>query len=159
MFDKKNLITQLICLIQADIASQKTSFEFVRQTSIDAPGRMQSRYDTMGVEAAWVADGLSKSLNEKEMYIVHLQKLQFNESSKHVCGGSIVAISSDDFSSLEYYFILPVASGYKLQTNDFTIVTLTSLTPMGKALMGREVGEEIKIKFPKSRSVVIERIF
>lgn len=159
MINKTSLLSELIDLIRSDIAEQRKSFDFARQTSIDAPGRMQSRYDTMGVEAAWVADGLAKSLNEKEMHIVRLQKIQINESPKNVCIGSIVVISSDDSSPQEHYFILPVASGYKLQAENLSITTLTPLTPLGKVLVGKEVGDEIEVKFPKPRSVVIEQIF
>lgn len=158
MFDKKNLLTQLISLIQDDIEKQRKSFEFARNTSIDAPGRMQSRYDTMGVESAWVADGLAKALNEKEMYIARLQTFQFNELSNNICLGSIIVISDGESSSLEYYFILPVASGYKLKERDITLTTITPLTPIGKVLIGKQVGEEIKIQFPKPRTIVIKEV-
>ena len=158
MLDKQELLTQLIAQIKDDIDKQRKSFEFARNTSVDAPGRMQSRYDTMGVESAWVADGLAKALNEKEMYISRLANFQFGEVADNVCLGSIIGISSEGASLLEYYFILPVASGYKLQVGDTTIVTLTPATPLGKTLIGKQVGDEIDVNFPKQRTITIEEL-
>jgi len=158
MFDKKNLLTQLISLIQADIEKQRKSFEFNRRASIDAPGRMQSRYDTMGIESAWVADGLAKALNEKEKCIDRLLTFKFNEFYTKVCLGSIVVVSDYESSSIEYYFVVPVASGYKLREKDITLITITPSSPLGKALMGRQAGEEVEIQFPKSRTIVIKEV-
>lgn len=156
--NKKNLIELLITTIKADIEKQRKAFESARHTSIDAPGRMQSRYDTMGVESAWVADGLAKALNEKESYIKRLETFQFGVSSDRICVGSIVGILSSESSIIEYFFILPVASGYKLQEKDITITTLTPATPLGKTLIGKQVGEEIEIHFPKPRTIIIEEL-
>jgi len=50
--NKQVLLNQLIDIVKKNIETQKMSFEFARQTSLDAPNRMQSRYDTMGIESA-----------------------------------------------------------------------------------------------------------
>jgi|GEM_PF-2044655 hypothetical protein len=158
MIDKKSLLQQLISLIQADIEKQKKSFARAKRESADAPGRMQSRYDTMGIESAWVADGLAKALNEKELSLRRLQTFMFSNSTPDVRLGSIVVVSSLDSSALEYYFILPTASGYKLQDQGSTIVTLTPITPLGKLLIGRRVNDDFDVQFPKPRTLVIEEI-
>jgi len=160
MIDKKNLIKQLIALIDNDINNQRKAFEIARQTTIDVPGRMQSRYDTMAIESAWVADGLAKALNEKEMSKARLLTLKLDESFKNnVRIGSIVEISSSDTSKLEYFFILPVASGYSLIEKDKKMTTLTPTTPLGKVLIGKEVGDEIEVNFPTKRLICIEKLF
>ena len=62
--DKIHLIEKLTTMLKASIEGQQKSFESARQASVDAPGRMQSRYDTTGIESAWVADGLAMALRE-----------------------------------------------------------------------------------------------
>ena len=158
MIDKKELLSCLILLIKDDIEKQRRSYESARNASIDAPGRMQSRYDTIGVESAWVADGLAKALNEKEMFINRLANFRLDEVGDKVSLGSIIGISTEGTSLLEYYFMLPVAGGYKLQVGDKTIITLTPITPLGKTLIGKQVGDEIDIKFPKERTIVIDEV-
>ena len=157
-YDKNKIIERLIAKIKADIEKQKKSYKAAKHASIDSPGRMQSRYDTMGVESAWVADGLAKALDEKKSYVARLETFPFNESSDRICLGSIVGISSNESPALEYFFILPVASGYELQENDLKITTLTPETPLGKILIGKEVGEEIEIHFPEIRTIIIKKL-
>jgi hypothetical protein len=158
MIDKLELLNRLILLIKNDIEKQTASFEYARRASMDAPGRMQSRHDTTGVESAWVADGLAKTLNEKEQHITRLTDFHFSEAGDNVHLGSIVSISTGDSSMLEHYFILPIAGGYKLQIQDVTIVTLTTATPMGKALIGKQIGDVIEMKFPIERTILIEEL-
>lgn len=158
MINKKNVLEQLIVVIKTDIEKLRKSFESAKQASIDSPGRMQSRYDTMGIESAWVADGLAKSLNEKESNLTSLENFKFIESSERVCLGSILGISSSDSPTLEYFFILPVFGGYELQEKDITITTITPETPFGKVLIGGQIGKKIEISFPTRRTITIEKL-
>lgn len=154
--NKKALLDQLIDILKKNIEIQRKSFESARQTSLEAPGRMQSRYDTMGIESAWVADGLAKSLIEKEKSVTQLESFKFGDTVNRVCLGSVVGISSGESLSKEYFFILPTASGYQLCENVITITTLTPTTPVGKALIGKQIGEDIEIQIPRHRTIVIE---
>lgn len=156
MLNKINLKEQLITTIRADIEKHQKSFESVKQASIDAPGRMQSRYDTMGIESAWMADGLAKNLIEKEKNLIHLETCHFTDTAKCIGVGSIVGISSSDSPIPEYFFLLPVFSGYELQEKDLTITTLTPETPLGKVLIGRQAGEKIVVNFPLRRTITVE---
>jgi transcription elongation GreA/GreB family factor len=45
-----------------------------------------------------------------------------------------------------------------LKEKDITLNTITPLTPIGKVLIGKQVGEEIEIRFPKPRTIVIKEV-
>lgn len=158
MADKMNLKELLIRMIKADIEKQRQSFESARQASIDAPGRMQSRYDTMGIESAWVADGLARAIQEKVLNLKYLETFQWDESPVCVGIGSIVKILSSDSPDPEYFFILPVLSGYELCENGLTVTTLSPETPLGKVLIGKKAGEKIPVTFPIHRIITIEEL-
>ena len=156
MINKTTLKEQLIAIIKADIEKHRKSFESAKQASIDAPGRMQSRYDTMGIESAWVADGLAKTLVEKEKNLMHLEACHFADTAGCICLGSIVALSSSDSPTLEYFFLLPIFSGYELEERNITITTLTPETPLGKVLIGKQRGEKREVNFPCRRTITVE---
>ncbi|GAB61726.1 MAG: hypothetical protein DWB56_00640 [Candidatus Jettenia sp.] len=158
MVDKTNLKEQFIRMVKTDIEKQRQSFESARQASIDAPGKMQSRYDTMGIESAWVADGLGRALREKELNLKYLETFQWTEFRICVGIGSIVKILSSDTPDPEYFFVLPVLSGYELCENDMTITTLSPETPLGKVLLGKKTGEKIPVNFPTHRTITIEEL-
>lgn len=156
--NKAHLIAKLITMLRTSIEEQKKSFESARQTSIDSAGRMQSRYDTMGIESAWVADGLARALREKESNLKCLEAFEGTESADYARTGSIVKILSSDSPDHEYFFILPVMSGCELCENGTTITTLSPETPLGRALIGKETGEQIEVNFPVRRTVTIEEL-
>lgn len=158
MVNKTHLKERLITMIKADIEKQLQSFESARQASIDAPGRMQSRYDTTGIESAWVADGLARALREKESNLKCLEAFHWTESNTYVSIGSIVKILSSDSPAPEYFFVIPVLSGCELYENGLTITTLSPETPLGSALMGKKVREKIEVNFPLRRTITVEEL-
>lgn len=158
MVNKTHLKERLITMIKADIEKQRQSFESARQASIDAPGRMQSRYDTTGIESAWVADGLARALREKESNLKCLEAFQYTETATYAKIGSIVKLLPSDSPDHEYFFILPVLSGCELHENGTTITTISQETPLGRALIGKKVGEKIEVNFPMRRIITVEEL-
>ncbi|MCF6147514.1 MAG: GreA/GreB family elongation factor [Candidatus Kuenenia sp.] len=156
--NKIHFIEKLITMLKASIEEQKKSFESARQASIDSAGRMQSRYDTMGIESAWVADGLARALHEKESNLRYLETFHCTEPATYARVGSIVKTTSSDSPDHEYFFILPVMSGCELCENGTVITTLSPETPLGRALIGKEAGEKIEVNFPVRRTITIEEL-
>ncbi len=156
--NKTHLKERLITMIKADIEKQRQSFGSARQASIDAPGRMQSRYDTTGIESAWVADGLARALREKESNLRCLESFHWSESTTYVSIGSVVKILSSDSPAPEYFFVVPVLSGYEFFENGLTITTLSPETPLGSVLVGKKGGEKIEVNFPTRRTITVEEL-
>jgi transcription elongation GreA/GreB family factor len=156
--DKIHLIEKLTTMLKASIEGQQKSFESARQASVDAPGRMQSRYDTTGIESAWVADGLARALREKESNLKCIEAFRYPESAAYAKIGSIVKILSSDSPDYEYFFILPVLSGCELHENGTTITTISPETPLGRALIGKKAGEIIEVNFPMRRTITVKEL-
>jgi hypothetical protein len=138
------LLQGIVALLEEEVADIRIGFEEARRTSIESPGRMQSRYDTMGVEAAWVADGLAKNLKSKIESLARLRQLRLPPAPLKGCVGAVVGVGTPEGSE-SIYFILPGGGGQTVQPSEkgAPVVIVTPGSPAGKALIGKEIGDEV----------------
>src|SRR5437588_11599445 len=109
--NKGEMLGEIVTRLETEIKKLRESFEEAKLTSIEAPGRMQSRYDTMGVEAAWVADGLAKSIEEKAEGTYRLKNVRLPDSPERVSIGCIVGIGPEGSAIENLYFFLTACGG------------------------------------------------
>jgi hypothetical protein len=146
--DKSKLVAAIVASIEKEIAQIKVGFEEARLTSIEAPGRMQSRYDTMAVEAAWVASGLSKTIAEKASAMHALRHMELPTSPKRVRLGCVVGVGPEGGEVAALYFIVPGGGGMSLPVDGtaLTVQTVTAGAPSSRALISKELGDEVEIR-------------
>jgi transcription elongation GreA/GreB family factor len=64
---------------------------------------------------------------------------------------AVVGLKDGDHEKI--YFLVPVAGGESLEVDGGIIQTLTPASPLGLALVGKCVGDEIDLKLPGRRIV------
>src|SRR5205085_6523285 len=146
--DKAALLAEIVHKLEEEIKKLRESFEEAKLTSIEAPGRMQSRYDTMGVEAAWVADGLAKSLEEKVEGVYRLKNFKLREEPERASIGCLVGTGPEDGSIENLYFILPACGGISIPVdgNGLTVQTVMPQAPVARALIGKSLDDEFMVR-------------
>ena len=156
VINKTTLLGEIIQKLEAEIKQLRESFEEAKLTSIEAPGRMQSRYDTMGVEAAWVADGLAKSLEEKVEGVYKLKNFRMPEDPERVSIGCLVGIGPDNGDVESIYWILPACGGITIPIdNNLTLQTVMPQAPVARALIGKSLDDEVMARRGKTDDVVL----
>jgi hypothetical protein len=158
---KITLLNTLIGELKEELNVQVSQYETAKFNSIDAPTRMESRYDTSGIESAWLADGLSKKIEEKREEILRLESIvsSLEKVSDRVTVGCIVEISKPGTDKKECYFILPVAGGYLVKHDEYEVNTIKFNSPLGKCLINRGKGEKVRADFLAEKELRIVNIF
>jgi hypothetical protein len=139
------ILNIVISTINDEIERLKTSFEASKNLSIDAPNRMQSRYDTMGIEAAWLSDGLAKKIEERKKELNILKSIQDAEISDVIGIKSLIELKDDSNNKISKYFLLPVAGGIKINYMGNEIMTISKDSPIAKELFGKKEGDSIEL--------------
>ena len=107
----------------------------------------ENKYDTLGLEAAYLAQGQSQRVAECEADLAEYKKLSATvfTAQTPIEIGALVLLK-DELGQSQSLFIGPAAGGVKLsfQQNAITIITLSA--PLGVALRGHLVGDEIEMK-------------
>jgi hypothetical protein len=156
VINKTALLAEIIHKLEAEVKQLRESFEEAKLTSIEAPGRMQSRYDTMGVEAAWVADGLAKSIEEKVEGVYKLKNFRMPEDPERVSIGCLVGIGPENGDIESVFWILPACGGISIPIDDnLTLQTVMPQAPVARALIGKSLDDEVTARRGKTDDVVL----
>lgn len=144
--NKKELIqailTEIICI--KDIA--ETSAKQAHDTATHAENAPESRYDTLGLEGAYLAHGQTQRVVDCEADIDAFQKIEttdFGEGDDIRIGALAYLIGGDQAS--QYLFLSPTSGGVKIQFQGVEVALVTPLSPMGKALLGKHVDDDIEL--------------
>jgi len=112
----------------------------------------ENKYDTLGLEAAYLTQGQARRLAECEADLAAFRALApkaFGEDDP-VAIGALVQLE-DEIGQLQTLFLGPAAGGVKVTVGGVDIVVITHSAPLGKALLGTCVGDSITLQLGNAR--------
>lgn len=130
--------------LRESFASLTNSIDITRRGAIDAPGRMQSRYDTNKIELSWLANSLSQRVQKFSSALNAVERFDLEEKTI-VCVGSIVILTYGDAFSI-HFLIPPNGESDKLDFESLAIHFTTVNAPLVLAFLGRELGYEFEFR-------------
>jgi len=143
--NKAQLLKQVIAAIQSDLDRLESGVELAKAAKFESATRMQSRYDTFGVESSWVADGLATNLSERREALRELCNFRLPDNPQEVCLGSIVGVGWPYGEVEDLYFILPAGGGLVLPLDGppGEINVVTPRAPIARKLTKKQLGGEL----------------
>ncbi|NTS78558.1 GreA/GreB family elongation factor [Catenovulum sp. SM1970] len=112
----------------------------------------ETQYDTLGLEAAFLAQGQSnraQQIHQDILYFKNLLESQVNteiQVSKISTDSLVRLVNENDEQATYDYLIVKQAGGFKLCINDKTVWVISQQSPMAKRLMGLTVEDDIEIR-------------
>jgi len=107
----------------------------------------ENKYDTFGLEASYLAHGQAKRVSEYKANIDAYKKLVINSfsSKSSIKLGAFIQIECEN--GLEQnLFLGPNSGGLKLFYDDKEICLITVSSPLGNALLGCRIGDEVVVQ-------------
>ncbi|MFT6984806.1 MAG: transcription elongation GreA/GreB family factor [Psychromonas sp.] len=144
--NKKLLYKQLILALDETHQGAVNAAKRAYDTATDNENIAENRYDTLALEASYLAQGQSQRVEECAMDLAAFQKLNISavSSQSSVCLGALVLLRDIDDNE-KYIFFGPAAGGLKVQFAENEIVVVTPGSPLGAAINHRVVGDEVSI--------------
>jgi hypothetical protein len=159
---KKIIIEKYIALFEQELVDCLEAANKAHLAATDDQSVAETQYDTLAIEAAYLAEGQTKRSFELKKTIEQFKALlgstlyqkNFDKASPVTIGALLQMSSNADDN--HWLFVAPAAGGYKITyqdsiTNiaiptDMTITLVTPLSPLGKALMGKYVDDDISYR-------------
>lgn len=154
---KQEIIASVCKIISGLIDDTKRQFERTRQDVIEAPGRMQSRYDSSKQESGYLADALQKRLMQIKGELITIGGVKIDRANTGVVEiGSLIEITEE--KKKKFYIILLGGGGtiVKNSTLDCTVTVITPVSPIGKTLMNTTKGDLVMFG---RREMTIDSVF
>ncbi len=144
--DKNLLLQDVLAHLQADLEQATLAALSAHETATHEENVAENKYDTLGLEAAYLASGQARRVEELRQTLITWRQLRprpFDEAQGIELGALVQVIDAQDQS--RWLFLGPQGASMKLQQAEQTIQVLGSAAPLGRALLGKGPGDEISL--------------
>ncbi|ETX01119.1 MAG: hypothetical protein ETSY1_08630 [Candidatus Entotheonella factor] len=145
--DKSTLVRAIIDQLNANLALLMNAAKSAHDVATNEENIADNKYDTLSLEASYLAQGQANRAQEVRLAIDAYQQLplrQFDADS--VIGVSALVILEAEDGSHTTVFLGPQAGGLKVETNGREVVVITPNSPLGKGLLGKVLGDLVELR-------------
>lgn len=149
--DKRALVQKILVRIGEELdlllkAARTSHAEATHESS-----KAENKYDTRGLEAAYLARGQSRQATESIQAIKDFEALVLRDFSATdgIEVGALVELTGRKERSL--YFIGPRAGGTEVTLGERDVLVITPHSPLGQQLVGLRQGEKVKLEIAGER--------
>jgi transcription elongation GreA/GreB family factor len=145
--NKRAIIKKIIARLTDELEIYFRAAKFSRAEATHESSKAESKYDTRGLEASYLARGQSKQAAEIEAAIAEFEKLAVKNFSagEPIELGALVELEHNGENL--FYFIGPRAGGTEILHDKNEILVITPQSPLGEQLMGKKSGQEPQLNF------------
>ncbi|MBA6288377.1 hypothetical protein H4J61_05690 [Colwellia sp. MB3u-4] len=149
--DKNSIIGQITEQLQQELVLALVAANNAHKAATDDQSVAETQYDTLAIEQSYLAEGQSRRVDEIRYAIKRLQSIPLTALQKkpEINIGSVVQLEKD-IDKQQWFFLAPAAGGYRcklaVQSNTINIVVITPQSPIGAAMMGKVLDDEISIQ-------------
>lgn len=155
ILDKNAVLDELRRILHRDLERITVSQRESQAGATHEDCKAEGSKDMRATEASYVAHGLAQrvvELREVVAQIGALRNLVFNEDSV-VSMTALVQVEDESGCELIYY-IAPCGGGVVISIAEREVSVVTPTSPLGEALLGREVDDEIALDLPRGRKLL-----
>jgi transcription elongation GreA/GreB family factor len=145
--NKRVVIKKIIARLTDELEIYFRAAKFSRAEATHESSKAESKYDTRGLEASYLARGQSKQAAELETAIAEFEKLPAKKfaAAEPIGLGALVELETGGENL--FYFIGPRAGGTEILHDQNEILVITPQSPLGEQLLGKKSGDPLQLKF------------
>ncbi|GGK75187.1 transcription elongation factor GreAB [Amphritea balenae] len=144
--NKKQLTDQIVSQLQADLEVNIEAANEAREAAVHDESVPETQYDTLGLEASYLAQGQSKRVEELEMNLADYRNMIMREFDQSTALGLSALVTLENEQGEEkHLFIGPAGGGIHIDFESYTVIVITPEAPIGAALIGRHCGDSVAL--------------
>lgn len=144
--NKRTVIKKIIAALTGELEIYFRAALASRAEATHESSKAESKYDTRGLEASYLAHGQSKQAAELEAAIAEYEKLAAQKSAPGDAVGIGALVELEMGGEKMFYFIGPRAGGTEIIHDKKEVVVITPQSPLGAQLVGQRAGCELKLR-------------
>ena len=139
--NKRALIQKIVKRLGVELSVYFRAAQNSRAEATHEQSKAESKYDTRGLEASYLARGQSKQAAELETAIAEFEKLDVRKfaAGDAIDVGALVELEAGGETA--YYFIGPRAGGTEVVQDKKEVLVITPQSPLGAQLMEKKAGD------------------
>ncbi len=149
----KHAVLQLILeKLSVDLDIAQRAAQTAYETATHEENIADNKYDTLGLEASYLAAGQAKRVEEIRQALALCQNMALRpyDESTGIQVGTLLGLE-DEQGRQQWLFLAPDGAGLKVQLVGQPITVITPRSPLGKSLLGKFEGDEVDISVAGAR--------
>ena len=142
--NKSLLLKQIVAALGENLETLERAARASHNEATHESSRAESKYDTRGLEAAYLAGAQSRQAAEAQLAIEKFEKLVLKDFSASNAIELSAIVEVETRGERNFFFIGPCKGGLEVQQNGKEVLILTPQAPLGQQLVGRKAGDSFK---------------
>ncbi len=139
--NKRALIGKIVARLTDELAVYFRAAQNSRAEATHEQSKAESKYDTRGLEASYLARGQSRQAAELESSISEFEKLEVRRFAAGEGIGIGALVELEMGGETTFYFIGPRAGGTEVVQEKKEVLVITPQSPLGAQLMNKKSGD------------------
>ena len=149
--NKTEVKERLIEVIKEKILLAQQSYNATKDLRQCDDLKSESKWDTRGIEAGYLAGAQKKRIDELKIELTLIENLEIasiRDNGPIIVGSLVTLLCNEDKST---YFLTSVSGGITIQINKTEIKVVSTNSPIGKSILGLELGDAFEFVHHKSK--------
>lgn len=144
--NKSRLLQLIVERLTADLDTARRAAQSAYETATHKENIAENKYDTLGLEASYLATGQARRMEEIRQALALYQQLGLRpyDPERGIAVGDLVVLEDLD-GKRQQVFLGPEAAGLKLPMDGQVVTVITPRSPLGQGLLGKRPGDALHL--------------
>lgn len=144
--NKKTVHQLIVDKLRIDLDVAERAAQTAYETATHEENVAENKYDTLGLEASYLATGQARRMEEIRQSLTLCQNLTPRpyDDRRGIEIGALLGLE-DENGREQWLFLAPDAAGLKVDLVGQSITVITPRSPLGKSLLGKFEGDDVEI--------------
>ncbi|WP_426141448.1 GreA/GreB family elongation factor [Pseudomonas sp. DWP3-1-2] len=144
--NKQTVLQAIIDTLKVDLDVAQRAAQTAYETATHEENIAENKYDTLGLEASYLAAGQARRVEEIRQALLAYQKLELTpfDEKRGIQIGDLVTLQTATGAE-QRLFLGPDAAGLKIHLENAIITVITARAPLGQNLIGKFDADELEI--------------
>ena len=150
--DKFLLPQQVLERLAEDLLQAEQAARVAHETATHEENIAENKYDTLGLEAAYLATGQARRADAIRQAMAHWRQFhpRAYDASQGIQLGALVCLVDAD-EKQQQLFLGPAGGSMQLVCGTQAVQVISSEAPLGRAMLGKCEGDEVSMQIASGR--------
>ena len=145
---KHGLIARIIDALERELTGLAAAARAAHDAATNEESKPENQYDTRALEASYLAGAQARRAGELHNMLTRYHNLAVRAFTDDDTIDMTALVELERDGQTRWYFIGPCGGGIKIDHDGQSVVVITPAAPLGRQLLGKEVGEEVAVRGP-----------
>ena len=153
--NKRAIIKKVIAHLSGEMEQFTRAAKAAHAEATHEQSKAENKYDTRGLEAAYLARGQSRQAAETAQALEEFERLRVRDfgPGDGIDVGALVELENRKERSL--YLLGPRAGGTEIEHDKREVLVITPQSPLGSQLLGRKQGDRLQLEIGRSKDTYL----